>query len=74
MIVLKKILHALYKKPLTDFDYCAFSKMRDLCRVLSKSCKANCVQFVDSALSSNVKDFWRYDNGLRRKSSNPGEM
>ncbi|KAG8286129.1 hypothetical protein J6590_066696 [Homalodisca vitripennis] len=50
MVVLKKILHAQYKKTLTDFDYCAFSSVRDQCKILSRASKANYVHFVDSAI------------------------
>lgn len=65
LVIRKKILHKTYKSSLRPSDYNEFRRIRDQCKVLTKSCYSNYINSINSAIPSNIKSFWAFVNSMQ---------
>ena len=73
-IILKKIVHANYKRSNTERDRLSFVKLRDECKKLCRDAQKRYRDEVESTLNRNPKYFWKYVRNLKDTNSLPNAL
>lgn len=73
-IINKKIAHKRYKTTHSQVDYREFSRLRGLCRELTRNCYNAYIVTTEQSIFSNLKQFWSFVNNKRNNNHYPSEF
>lgn len=74
LIITKQKVHAKFKKNGQHSDYLEFSRLRSLCKKLSKDCYNGYVNQTEHNIIQDPKSFWKFINAKRNTDNIPYEM
>lgn len=73
-IIQKKLAHKQYKQSCLHSDFMEFSRLRSLCKVLTRWCYRDYIDNTERSLNANLKQFWNFVNSRRKDNGLPKVM